>query len=474
MSSVPRLALGTVQAGATSRYVAWGLLNLCRRGGERVRHFYSRACFSPTDGASVASGTESRHLDSWLMSPELCREVFVRGAQDASLSVVEGEFWTAPPTSVEVVANGQPPVRIELPDAARCDAICRACGGRLDLLCKWLELPRIGVVDLANLDRCRLLRRPDVDAIILDGVSSANDYFRWRTSLEPLWGIPVVGGLELLPNLRRAVESLPPGVSPECDVMHELANQMSRYINLPRIRALAGRCLFPDVEPQLFRPALPMRTARPVRVGVAYDAAFHCYFPDTLDLLEMHGAEVVDFSPLKDCDLPEDVDIVYLGCGHPERYAEELAANHCFLSSLRNHVCSGRRLYAEGGGLAYLCRELLLPDGRTVPMTGILPAVARRNDQACVRPVDVAISSDCWLGRRGMRLRGYLSNGWQLEAASELSCHAAESECREGMENRAVVGRRRAVGSRMHLNFALQPEVFGNFVQCERSADRCW
>src|SRR5690606_21378146 len=96
---------------------------------------------------------------------------------------------------------------------------------------------------------------------------------------------------------------------------------------------------------------------RPLTVAVAYDEAFRCYFPDTLDLLEHLGATVVDFSPLRDEALPLGTDIVYFGCGHPERYAEALASNHCMMLAIREHVCAGRRIYAEGGGVAYLCQH---------------------------------------------------------------------------------------------------------------------
>ncbi len=51
------------------------------------------------------------------------------------------------------------------------------------------------------------------------------------------------------------------------------------------------------------------------------DDAFHCYFPDTLDLLELRGATVCDFSPLRDERLPVDTDIVYFGCGRPDLFA---------------------------------------------------------------------------------------------------------------------------------------------------------
>src|SRR4029077_935542 len=104
-----------------------------------------------------------------------------------------------------------------------------------------------------------------------------------------------------------------------------------------------------------------------VRVAVAYDEAFNCYFPDTLDMLELRGATVRVFSPLRDECLPADTDIVYLGCGSTHEHAAALAGNHCMLLALKEHVCSGKRIYGEGGGLAYLCQHVELADGNRIP-----------------------------------------------------------------------------------------------------------
>src|SRR5262249_60414576 len=86
------------------------------------------------------------------------------------------------------------------------------------------------------------------------------------------------------------------------------------------------------------------------RVGVARDAAFCFYYQDNLDLLAEAGAELVPFSPLSDPELPADLDLVYLGGGYPELYAERLAANVGMAESLRAHHRRGGRGVARGGG----------------------------------------------------------------------------------------------------------------------------
>jgi cobyrinic acid a,c-diamide synthase len=198
-----------------------------------------------------------------------------------------------------------------------------------------------------------------------------------------------------------------------------------------------------------------------IRVAVAYDDAFHCYFPDTLDMLELSGAEVRVFSPLHDECLPADTDIVYLGCGHPQDHAVALAENHCMLTALNEHICAGRRVYAEGGGLAYLCQHVQLADGSLAPMVGALRAVARRNAvRVPPEPVEVTLAEDSWLGPQGAKVRGYRNGNWLLEATGCTKRLILEPE-----NTLDLIGRHQVIGSRIHLNFAAQPALLAGFLR---------
>ena len=93
-----------------------------------------------------------------------------------------------------------------------------------------------------------------------------------------------------------------------------------------------------------------------VRIGVARDEAFCFYYQDNLDSLAGAGAELVFFSPVRD-RLPE-VDAIYLGGGYPELHAKALERSAC-TADLRDRVADGLPVYAECGGLLYLCERLL-------------------------------------------------------------------------------------------------------------------
>ena len=103
---------------------------------------------------------------------------------------------------------------------------------------------------------------------------------------------------------------------------------------------------------------------------------------------------MVDFSPLRDENLPPQADIVYLGCGHPEQFAAALAENHCMIAALRSHLRAGRRIYGEGGGAAFLCQRMETPEGEFKWMAGVLPAVARLvRDPLPGKPVEARLGA---------------------------------------------------------------------------------
>jgi cobyrinic acid a,c-diamide synthase len=432
MGRLPRIALGSLQPQVDSQPLAWALLAALTSRGFQVQHFLSRACFTARDAVPSITGLQSRHLDSWSMSAEICRELFLRGADDCDLAIVEGSL--AEDTAV-------------------------AAGSRLPPLCEWLSLPQVGFLDVTRLERCCLPPRPrGLSGLLLDQVRDQGDFYRWQTCLESLWGVPVLGALEALPRVRRAIAAIPFGGVPDAGLCQGLGASLTRWTDLDQLMRIAGSASPLESSSSSFSAG---ETKAPIRVAVAYDAAFHCYFPDTLELLELCGATVVNFSPLKDESLPPGTDIVYFGCGHPERFAKELAANCCIQTALRTHICSGRRIYAEGGGLAYLCRYIQDLDGKCLPMSGVLPATARLNPQpVSLEPLEATLAAGNWLAPSGSVLRGYLNTYWIVEPCGELACYLAEP----GHEH-DLVGRHHAVGSRLHLNFAAQPAVFRSFLQ---------
>jgi cobyrinic acid a,c-diamide synthase len=114
---------------------------------------------------------------------------------------------------------------------------------------------------------------------------------------------------------------------------------------------------------------------RGTRIGIARDRAFSFLYHANLDLLKAMGAELVFFSPLADAELPA-IDSVYLPGGYPELHLAQLSANRSLAQALRNHVESGKPLYAECGGMLYLLESLADVKGQRAELAGILPGSA--------------------------------------------------------------------------------------------------
>jgi len=444
MLPLPRLAVGTVQPDVGCRAICWALMEAFRREGLQVQSFLSRFCFHNCHGMAAATGLQPRHLDSWLMSAEVCREIFIHGAASCDLAFVPGRFASACPDHLHA-------------------------GGGLETLCRWLDLPTLVVLDVSRLNGQDLPSRPDpLDGVFLDRVRDHRHLARVSARVESRWGVPVLGALEELSPLRSEIDASGGEGPPSRDWCQCLGSRFLEHSQPQRLLQLALRRGLALAPPRLF--ALPSAPSRLV-VGLAFDEAFNCYFRDALDLLELRGVTFVDFSPLRDERLPADVEIVYLGCGHPEHFVEELSRNDCIRLALRDHLRNGGRIYAEGGGLAYLCQQVEVAPGEYSRMVGIFPAIARLDRSASpLTPAEVTLDRTTWLAPRGTRLRGYRNLSWRLEPAATLHGCVAEADHRY-----ELVGSSLAVGSRLHLNFAAQPDLLPGFFDprptCAAPAD---
>lgn len=94
-----------------------------------------------------------------------------------------------------------------------------------------------------------------------------------------------------------------------------------------------------------------------INIGIAYDKAFNFYYKENLELLGELG-NIKYFSPLKDKELPKDLDFLYLGGGYPEVFIDEVSENISMLKSIKESLENGLKCYAECGGLMYLTKGL--------------------------------------------------------------------------------------------------------------------
>jgi cobyrinic acid a,c-diamide synthase len=201
-----------------------------------------------------------------------------------------------------------------------------------------------------------------------------------------------------------------------------------------------------------------------VRIAIAQDEAFNFYYPDTLDLLRLAGAELIPFSPLHDSALPEHIAGIYIGGGFPEEYAHRLSANENMRVTLARFLEKGVPCYAECGGLMYLCQSIRNASGEELPMVG---AIARQSVMSgdpgglVIGYREATALRDTLLTRQGEVVRGHEFHYSCLDAPPTREEAAYESMARGQVEGFAQGN---LLASYLHLSFSGFPPAAQRFV----------
>ena len=389
------VVIAGVRSGVGKTTIASGVMGALARRGWKVQPFKAGPDYIDPTYHTIACGSPSRNLDTWLLPHPVAAELFHRAAGAADIAVVEG---------VMGVFDGHSSLDED---------------GSTAELAKLLDAPVILIADAGKVARsvaAEVLgyQRFDPDlriaGVILNGVGSERHLEFCKPQIEATTGLPVVGWLPRRDELVQPERHL--GLIPtvEGTVLRDWYDALNAQIEqtvdidaIVRIAATAGgpgnvaSGVFPDA------PA-PARTA----IAVAQDRAFSFYYQDSLDLLAAWGAEVVPFSPLEDGALPAGVGGVYLGGGFPELFAAELSGNAGMLRSVRDAVGRGLPIYAECGGLMYLGQSLSDLDGRQFAMVGAIPVVSSMEGRRLhLGYREVAACADGPILRAGERVRGH-------------------------------------------------------------------
>ena len=258
-------------------------------------------------------------------------------------------------------------------------------------LAKLLKAPVILVLDCTKSTRTigavvlgcqRLDPQVAIKGIILNQTAGPRHVSVLRGAVEEICGLPVFGTVARLPQSlfpERHLGLVPPAEHDrQGSSLEQVAEVAEQYLDLDAIWDLAQGAPPLDLSgqgPIVEKSPIIKESSTPplARIGVFRDAAFQFYYPENIEALARHGAELIEISPLRDAELPE-VDGLYVGGGFPETMAPTLAENKRFLGALRRSIEKGLPVYAECGGAVYLGEKLLV-DQAEYPMVAALPAV---------------------------------------------------------------------------------------------------
>jgi len=391
--TIPRVVIAAPGSGHGKTSVATGLLGALRRRGLKVSPHKVGPDYIDPGYHALAAGRPGRNLDPWLVGEDQIAAMFAFGASTpapADIAVIEG---------VMGLFDGA---------SGREDFASTAHVARL------LNAPVVFVIDASgmSLSAAAMLHgfatfdpRIAIGGVIFN-MAGSEGHARLLREAADTAGIPVLGVLRRQDQL--TVPSRHLGLIPAAELgapavhaVDALADIVTASVDMEAVVRLA-RTAGPlgdiqDPSPERTMPSLP----RP-RVAIAGGPAFTFGYAEHPELLAAAGAEVVTFDPLRDEQLPADVDGLVIGGGFPEEHAAELSANARLRAQVAALARSGAPVVAECAGLLYLTRSL---DGH--PMCGVLDAIGAMTNRLTLGYRDAVAAATSPLAPVGTRVHGH-------------------------------------------------------------------
>ncbi|MBI0584280.1 MAG: cobyrinate a,c-diamide synthase [Methanomassiliicoccus sp.] len=429
----PRVMIAGERSGSGKSTITIGVIAALRARGLDVQPFKTGPDFLDPMHHDQVGSRRSRNLDTW-MFPDWVDASFQRASAGADVSVVEG---------VMGLYDGVDGRREE---------------GSSAHLAKRLQCPVILVIDATASSRSvgavakgfkTFDPEADVRGVIFNRISGQRHLDMVEAAIEgldlvSLGGIPKNKGIELE---SRHLGLVPAGERDDRQRYDGIREMVEENLDLDILVRLASEA--PE-RPEAEEP--PLERMGDFRLGVARDAAFNFYYEDNFDILRSLGARIVEFSPLAD-DLPE-ADGYYFGGGYPELHLDRLESNNALRESLSRRAGEGVPVYAECGGLMYLCRTVRGTDGRDREMAGVFDARVEMTPQLqALGYVEARCVDDCIMSPAGGAIRGHVFHYSRVVSHRQerFSYRLSKDKGIDGARDGFVKGN--ALASYLHLHF---------------------
>jgi cobyrinic acid a,c-diamide synthase len=439
--AIPRLLIGGTASGVGKTTFVVGLIRTLRSRGLKVAAFKCGPDYLDPTYHTRASGLVSHNLDGWMMGREGVFGTFTRVSADADIAIIEG---------VMGLYDG---------------ASSRGDEGSSAEIAKWLKAPVLLVVDASGMARTVAAIAsgfqtfdPEIclAGVICNRIGSQSHLQLLRDALDVP---PVMGGMPkntsaVFPERHLGLRTAEEGAVPEA-LMQSWGEIVRDWCDVDSIISLAQGA--PPLSTSPSGQAAP--TTMRCKIGLAFDEAFHFYYEDNLRRLENAGAELVRFSPVHDEHLPP-IDGIYIGGGYPEVHAQQLAANLSMRHEIRSFVRASGAIYAECGGLMYLCSSLRTLDGSRYEMCGILPGETTMRDKLqALGYVEVETVKDSLVGPAGLRFRGHQFRYSNIEISETVTRTFDVSRRRGGASFLEGYQIANVIGSYVHAHWASNPGI---------------
>jgi cobyrinic acid a,c-diamide synthase len=358
-TALPRLCVTAGASGSGKTTFVCGLLGALIRGGLKPASFKCGPDYIDPMFHREVIGAPSTNLDLFFFDEELLKRLLHENTRDRDIAVLEGAMGfydgmsgsSTEGSAWHIADATETPVLL----IENCAAVSLTAAARIKGIAAFREPSHIKGVILNNCGKAL--------------------YDEIKNVIQGETGVAVLGHLPRLKDC--VIESRHLGLVTAAEIqdltqkLGALAEAVEENVDINALIAMAQSAPPLSVGRDIDEaPVTHSETA--LRIGVARDEAFCFYYPDNFRLLEKLGAELVEFSPLRDSRLPADIRGLYLGGGYPELYGKTLSENTGMLAVIRNAVQSGMPCVAECGGFMYLHETLADAEGRVYPMAAVI------------------------------------------------------------------------------------------------------
>jgi cobyrinic acid a,c-diamide synthase len=320
-------------SGGGKTTVTLGLLKALKNRGYKTQSYKVGPDYIDNAFHTHITGIPGRNLDLYLMGEDGVKASFSRGQGDIGIiegvmGLYDGKGITPECSTAHLSEVLALPIVLVLSPKAQVATLCAEING----------MKSFGDVNIVG--------------VILDNVSEGY-YKLLKLAIEKQCSTKVFGYLPHNENLNIKSRHLGLVQSSEIEDLDNkielCASLLEKYVNIDELMSYF-------MEAKSYKDEFHVKNMG-IRSAVAYDKAFSFYYRENIELLQEAG-EVIFFSPLKDCKLPDNIDFIYFGGGYPEVFINELSENKVMLKSIKTTLESGIKCYAECGGLMYLTEAI--------------------------------------------------------------------------------------------------------------------
>lgn len=356
---IPRFLITAGASGSGKTLVTCGILQALMNRGMQVTSFKCGPDYIDPMFHSRVIKTKSRNLDSFLSSPQTVRNLLAVNGSQSKISVLEG---------VMGFYDGLGGTHIE---ASTYD-VAKITQTPVILLvnCKGMSLSVAALIQ----GFINYKKDSNIKGIILNQLSpmlykSMKRMIEEETSVKVYGYVPKAEDCQL--ESRHLGLVMPDEIKDIQVKLNKLGSLLETTLDIDGILELAS------TAPELEEPEIEeVNYFNGITIGIARDEAFCFYYEDNLQLLQKMGAQIVEFSPLHDTKLPENIQGLILNGGYPELYARELSQNQSMKENILQAIEGGLPCIAECGGFMYLHKWMEDKEGSSFPMVGVFDGKA--------------------------------------------------------------------------------------------------